>query len=63
MIDASQNDQTTPTRTYCQRSRPLPYLIQIVGRPSTGRLPSIIAPPDLAHVATNVNVNLLISKR
>ena len=45
-IDESKNVQTTPTRTYCERSRPLPYCIQIVGRPDTGSLPSIIAPPD-----------------
>ena len=35
-----------PTHTYCERRRPLPYCIQIVGRPGTGSLPSIIAPPD-----------------
>ena len=45
-IDESKNVQTTPTRTYCERSRPLPYCIQIVGRPGTGSLPSTIAPPD-----------------
>ena len=44
-IDESKNVQTTPTRTYCECSRPLPYCIQIVGRPSTGSLPSTIAPP------------------
>ena len=26
-IDESKNVQTTPTRTYCKRSRPLPYCI------------------------------------
>ena len=25
MIDERKNVQTTPTRTYCKRSRPLPY--------------------------------------
>ena len=45
-IDESKNVQTTPTRTYCKRSTPLPYCIQIVGRPGTGSLPSTIAPPD-----------------
>ena len=45
-IVESKNVQTTPTRTYCERSRPLPYCIQIVGRPGTGNLPSTIAPPD-----------------
>ena len=42
-IDESKNVQTTPTRTYCKRNRPL---IKIVGRPGTGSLPSTIAPPD-----------------
>ena len=45
-IDESKNVQTTPTRTYCKRNRPLPYRIKIVGRPGTGSLPSTIAPPD-----------------
>ena len=45
-IEESINVQTTPTRTYCKRSRPLPYCFQIVGRPGTGSLPSTIAPPD-----------------
>ena len=44
--EETKNVQTTPTRTYCERSRPLPYCIQIVGRPGTGSLPSTIAPPD-----------------
>ena len=41
-IDESKNVQTTPSRTYCEHSRPLPYSIQIVGRPGTGSLPSTI---------------------
>ena len=45
-IEESKNVQTTPTRTDCERSRPLPYCIQIVGRTGTGSLPSTIAPPD-----------------
>ena len=45
-IDESKNIQTTPSRTYCEHSRPLPYSIQIVGRPGTRSLPSTIAPPD-----------------
>ena len=45
-IDESKNVQTTPTRTYCKRSRPCPTVINIVGRPGTGSLPSTIAPPD-----------------
>ena len=44
--EESKNVQTTPTRTYCKRNRPLPYYIQIVGRPGTGSLPRTIAPPD-----------------
>ena len=56
-IEESKNVQTTPTRTYCKRSRPLPYCIQIVGRPGTGSLPSTIAPPD--HPRTIKGKNLL----
>ena len=56
MIDKNKNVRTTPTRTYYKRSRPLPYVIQIVGRPGTGSLPSTIAPPDhpseLGHQST-----------
>ena len=48
-IDECKNVQTTPTRTYCERSRPWPYCIQIVGRPGTGSLPSTIAPPNHPH--------------
>ena len=44
--EESKNVQTTPTRTYCERSMPLPYCIQIVGCPGTGSLPSTFAPPD-----------------
>ena len=45
-IDESKNVQTTPTRTTCKCSRPLPYCNPIVERPGTGSLPSTIAPPD-----------------
>ena len=45
-IDESKNVQTTPTRTCCKCSRPLPYCNQNLGRPGTGSLPSTIAPPD-----------------
>ena len=45
-IEESKNVQTTHTRTYCKHNRPLPYSIQIVGRPGTGSLPRTIAPPD-----------------
>ena len=31
MIDERKNVQTTPTRTYCKRSMPLPYYNPIVG--------------------------------
>ena len=34
MIDESKNVQTTPTRTYCKRSRPVPYCIQNCRRPT-----------------------------
>ena len=50
-IVESKNVQTTPTRTYCERSRPLPYCIQIVGRPGTGSLSSTIAPPDHPEIS------------
>ena len=45
-IDESKNVQTTPTRTYGKRKGPCPTVIQSVGRPGTGSLPSTIAPPD-----------------
>ena len=32
-IDESKNVQTTPTRTYCKRNRPLPYCSQICRTP------------------------------
>ena len=48
-MDKNKNVQTTPTRTYCKRSRPS----QIVGRPGTGSLPSTIAPPDHPYRHTN----------
>ena len=44
MIYESRNVQTTPIRTYCKRSRPLPYC-----NPNCRALevyPSTIAPPD-----------------
>ena len=44
--DESKNVQTTLTRTYCKHNRPCPTVIQTVGRPGTGSLPSTIAPPD-----------------
>ena len=45
-IDESKNVQTSPTRTFCKCSRPLPYCHSNCGRPGTGSLPSTIAPPD-----------------
>ena len=45
-IDESKNVQTTPTRTYCKRNRPLPYCNQDCKTPRHGSLPSTIAPPD-----------------
>ena len=47
MIAESKNVHTAPTRNYCKRSRPLPTIIKLVGRSSTGSLPRTIAPPDL----------------
>ena len=44
--EESKNVQTTPTRTYCKRNRPLPYYLPIVGRSGTGSLLRTIAPPD-----------------
>ena len=38
---------------------PCPTVIQIVGRPGTGSLPSTIAPPDLPHRTEKVTVNVL----
>ena len=46
MIDERKNIQTTPIRTYCKRSRPLPYSSpNKQDAPATGSLPSTIAPP------------------
>ena len=47
--EENKNVQTTPTRTYCKRNRPLPYYIEVVGRPGTGSLPRTIAPLDHPH--------------
>ena len=57
-IEESKNVQTIPTRTYYERSRPLPYCTQIVGRPGTGSLPSTIAPPDHPRHPSNLKVKL-----
>ena len=46
MIDENKNVQTTPTRTTASAAGPCLTVIQIVGRPDTGSLPSTIAPPD-----------------
>ena len=45
-IDESKNVQTTPPAPTASAIGPCPTLIKIVGRPGTGSLPSIIAPPD-----------------
>ena len=45
-IDRSKNFQTTPTRTYCKRNRPLSYSNPNCRTACTGSLPSTIAPPD-----------------
>ena len=41
-----KNNQTTPTHTYCKRSRPLPYYNPNYRTPRTESLPRTIAPPD-----------------
>ena len=45
-IDESKNVQTTPAAPTASAVGPCPTIIQIVGRPGTGSLPSTIAPPD-----------------
>ena len=45
-IDESKNVQTTPPAPTASAVGPCPPVIQIVGRPGTGSLPSTIAPPD-----------------
>ena len=45
-IDESKNVQTTPPAPTVSAVGPCPTVIQIVGRPGTGSLPSTIAPPD-----------------
>ena len=45
-IDESKNVQTTPPAPTTSAVGPCPTVIQIVGRPGTGSLPSTIAPPD-----------------
>ena len=51
MIDERKNVQTTPTRTYCKRNRPLPYFIQISRTPRhwkvTQHLCTTQPPPNL----------------
>ena len=42
----SKNVQTTPPAPTASAVGPCPNVIQIVGRPGTGSLPSTIAPPD-----------------
>ena len=45
-IDESKNVQTTPPAPTANAVGPCPTVIQMVGRPGTGSLPSTIAPPD-----------------
>ena len=45
-IDESKNVQTTPPAPTASALGPCPTVIQIVGRPGTGSLPSTIAQPD-----------------
>ena len=52
-VDESINVQTTPTRApNASAVGTCPTVIQIVGRPGTGSLPSTIAPPDHPHRKT-----------
>ena len=46
MIDESKNVQTIPPAPTASAVGPCPTVIQIVGRPGTGSLPSTIPPPD-----------------
>ena len=50
MIDERKNVQTTPTRTYCKRSRPLPY-----SYPNKQDAPALeVYPAPLHHPTTPV---------
>ena len=54
-IVESKNVQTTPTRTYCKRNRPMPTCqIKIVGRPGTGSLPRTLMLGRLPVAQSNV---------
>ena len=44
-IDESKNVQTTPTRTYCKRSRPLPYCNPNCRTPRHWKFTQYLAPP------------------
>ena len=44
--DKSKNVQTTPLAPAASAVGPCPTVIQTVGRPGTGSLPSTFAPPD-----------------
>ena len=48
-IDENKNVQTIPSAPTASAVGPCPTVIQIVGRPGTGSLPSTIAPPDYPH--------------
>ena len=48
-IEESKNIQITPLAPTASAIGPCPTVIQIVGRPGTGSLPSTIAPPDHHH--------------
>ena len=53
-IDESKNVQTPPPAPTASAVGPCPTVIQIVGRPGTGCLPSPIAPPDHPRVSSRI---------
>ena len=59
-IDESKNVQTTPPAPTASAIGPCPTVIQIVGRPGTGSLPSTIAPPDHPRLHMKYGYNWFI---
>ena len=59
-IDESKNVQTTPTRTYCKRNRPLPYCNQNCRTPRhwkfTQHHRTTRPPPPLCKMGENIEV-------
>ena len=56
-IEESKNVKTTPTRTYCKSSRPLPYSNPNCRTPGTGSLPRTIAPPDHPYLRQKIRMS------